>query len=256
MRPLPLRSSRQSHPLLRRLQNLTHAFLALTLTVIVNSPVSQAVASQSATDAVIVIIGDSLTQGYGVLEEEAYPQQVERILSERLKTNRLRVINAGISGAVTAEVDKKVRWYLKSKPVLILLALGANDGMKGTPTAVIRSNLERAIDLAKENKVKVGLLGIKMFTNLGSQYVTEFDSIYPALAKNKSVPLMPFLLDGVALKKELNQSDMRHPNAKGHRLMAEAVARFIETMLLCPAATSSDSNCIKVDKLQPTTRTK
>lgn len=180
-------------------------------------------------EQVIVFIGDSLTQGYGVRQEEAYPELVGKMLRE--KGRNVKIINGGISGSVTAEADARVRWYLRAKPTVIVLALGANDGMKGTPPSVIETNLSKAIDLAQQNGIKVLLSGIKMFTNLGTDYVRKFDAIYPRLARQKKVPLIPFLLEDVALQKDLNQSDMRHPNAKGHQVIATRVTAKLEEIL-------------------------
>jgi acyl-CoA thioesterase I len=180
-------------------------------------------------ETVIVFIGDSLTQGYGVRSEESYPSLVGRNLKR--DGYNVKTINGGISGSVTAEADARVRWYLKVKPKIIVLALGANDGMKGTPASVIESNLKKAIDLAHENGITVLLSGLRMFSNLGPAYVSSFEAIFPRLAKEKHLPLIPFLLEDVALQKELNQSDMRHPNAKGHELIASRVTAKLEEIL-------------------------
>lgn len=180
-------------------------------------------------EQVVVFIGDSLTQGYGVRQEEAFPELVGKKLRE--KGRAIKIINGGISGSVTAEADRRVRWYLRAKPAVIVLALGANDGMKGTPPKVIEANLAKAIDLAQGSGSRVLLAGMKMFSNLGADYVRKFDAIYPHLAQEKKVSFIPFLLEGVALHKDLNQSDMRHPNAKGHEMIATRVAAKLEEML-------------------------
>lgn len=193
----------------------------------------QAVTSHSRTKT-IVFIGDSLAAGYGVKKEEAFPERVGVILKER--GHDVKIINAGIPGAVTAEADRKVKWYLRVKPDLLVLELGANDGLKGTPPEVIKRNLAQAIDLAQANDVQVVLAGIRVFTNFGSEYSRKFEGIYRELAREKSavrkkVVLIPFLLEGVALKKELNQADGKHPNAEGHAIVAANVARTIEPLL-------------------------
>lgn len=183
----------------------------------------------SRTETVIVFIGDSLTQGYGVRSEEAYPELVGDKLRKR--GYKVKIINGGISGSVTAEADRRLRWYLKAKPEILVLALGANDGMKGAPPDVIENNLRKAIELAKANNIQVILGGLKMFTNLGDEYLRKYESIFPRLAKSTGVTLIPFLLEDVALQKEYNQSDMRHPNPKGHEIIAERVAAIIETTM-------------------------
>lgn len=177
----------------------------------------------------IVFIGDSLTQGYGVRAEEAFPELVGKILRERGYS--VKTINGGISGSVTAEADRRLRWYLRADPQIVVLALGANDGMKGTPPEVIENNLRKAIELAKSHNLRIVLAGLKMFTNLGPAYVRKFDAIYPRLAREFQIPLIPFLLEDVALQKEYNQTDMRHPNAKGHELIAARVVIVLEKIL-------------------------
>jgi len=177
----------------------------------------------------LVFIGDSLTEGYGVEQSEAFPEVVRQKLATR--GYKVRVINGGISGSVSADADKRVRWYLKAKPDVLVLALGANDGLKGTPPETIKKNLAAAIDLAKANGIKVLLCGIKVFTNFGSDYTKKFEKIYPELAREKKVAFIPFLLEGVALKKELNLSDGKHPNAEGHKIIGETVAREVEKLL-------------------------
>lgn len=212
------------------------SFLAfsLTLALIVSSFSAHAeTPSQSGTAvrpaATIVFIGDSLTQGYGVRAEEAFPERIGVRLRE--KGFNARVINGGISGSLTAEADRRMRWYLRAKPDIVVLALGANDGLKGTAPQVIEENLRSAIRLAKASGIKVLLVGLKMLTNLGPGYVHEFEAVFPRLARAEAVPLIPFLLEGVALKKEFNTADHRHPNAKGHAIIAETVMRGLLPLL-------------------------
>ncbi len=190
-----------------------------------NGPAS----GNSRSETVIVFIGDSLTQGYGVRSEESYPELVGEKLRKR--GYHVKIINGGISGSVTAEADRRLRWYLKAKPQILVLALGANDGMKGAPPEVIENNLRTAIDLANANKIEVVLGGLKMFTNLGEGYLKKYESIFPRLARATGATLIPFLLEDVALQKELNQSDMRHPNPKGHAIIADRVTEVLEKIL-------------------------
>ena len=187
------------------------------------------VSADSRTETVIVFIGDSLTQGYGVRSEEAYPE----LVGDRLRKRgyKVKIINGGISGSVTAEADRRLRWYLKAKPQILVLALGANDGMKGAPPEVIESNLRKAIDLAKANNIEIVLGGLKMFTNLGDNYLSKYEAIFPRLSKTTGATLIPFLLEDVALQKEYNQSDMRHPNPKGHEIIADRVAAVLENTM-------------------------
>lgn len=177
----------------------------------------------------ILFIGDSLTAGYGVKKNEAFPARVEQMLLA--KGHKVKVINGGISGSVTAEADRRLKWYLRAKPDILVLALGANDALKGTPPRVIKANLAKVVDLAQANGIRVVLAGIQIFSNYGADYRREFEAVYKELASEKKLVLIPFLLEGVALKKDLNQPDGKHPNAKGHEIIAEHVTRTLEPLL-------------------------
>jgi len=205
-----------------------HLSLLILFGVLFSYP-TQALEPQTSKLKTVLFIGDSLTEGYGVRREEAYPILVEQILNR--KTPRVRVINAGISGSVTAGADRRLRWFLKAKPQILVLALGGNDALKGTPTKVIKGNLESAIRLAKENQIQVVVAGMQIFTNFGEQYGREFEKLYRDLAKENDVKLIPFLLEGVALEKSLNLPDGKHPNAEGHKRIAELVAKELERLL-------------------------
>ncbi|MBL7714343.1 MAG: arylesterase [Bdellovibrionales bacterium] len=175
------------------------------------------------------MIGDSLTEGLGVTKEEAYPailQKSFRVQSDP-RLARIEIVNAGLSGSTSASAVSRVKWILKGKPSGIVLALGANDGLRGLKPADTKKNLEEAIDLAQAAKVPVILLSMKMPKNYGAEYVKEFDAIFPVLAKKKKLPKPVFLLEGVATKVELNQADGIHPNAKGHIEMAKTVYQVI-----------------------------
>lgn len=194
--------------------------------------------SAQVPEAVVVFIGDSLTEGYGVKQEDAYPEVVGRLLAAQ--GQNVRIINGGISGSVSADADRRLKWFLKAKPNVLVLALGGNDALKGTPVEVIRKNLAEAIDLAKANGIKVLLCGIEVFTNLGPDYGRDLASMYHALAREKNVSFMPFLLADVALKQDLNQADMKHPNAKGHAIVAQNVARQLQPLLVSVRASGEN----------------
>jgi acyl-CoA thioesterase I len=207
--------------------------IALLTSALAGSAAAQTSASakspKSSNEKTILFIGDSLTAGYGVKKEEAFPALVGQLL--KAKGHNVKIVNGGISGSVSAEADRRLNWFLKAKPDILFLALGANDGLKGTPPSVIKKNLAQAIDLAQKNDVKILLVGVRIFTNFGQEYTREFERIYHDLAKEKGVPLMPFLLEGVALNKELNLPDGKHPNAEGHKVLAGNVARELEKLL-------------------------
>jgi acyl-CoA thioesterase I len=190
---------------------------------------SVAFAAVPAEPVKILFIGDSLTQGYGVRADEAFPEVAGRLLETR--GYKVQIVNGGISGSMTAAADQRLRWYLKAKPAIVVFALGANDGLKGTPADVIEANLDRAIQYAKSKDVRVVLTGQKIFKNFGTDYVKAFDGVFPRLAKKHRVVFMPFLLEDVALKTELNQPDGRHPNAEGHKRIAENLVKLIEPMI-------------------------
>lgn len=182
----------------------------------------------------IVAFGDSLTSGLGVAQEEAYPAQLQRRLDAA--GYRYRVINAGVSGDTTAGGVRRVEWVLNSKPSVVILELGANDGLRGIDLADTRTNLETIIQRLQAAGVKVVLAGMKLPPNYGKDYTTRFAALYPELAKQYRVPLMPFFLEGVAAREALNQADGIHPTAAGYRMIAENLLKTLEPLLMKPAA--------------------
>ena len=186
-----------------------------------------------AQDVRVVFIGDSITAGYGVLKEESFPERLEQLLSKREseKGIHLVVTNAGISGSLSSSAVSRVRYYMKLKPQIIVLELGGNDGLKGTEVTSIRKNLSEAIDLALASKVKVLLIGMQIYSNFGDAYTKSFAKIFSELAHDKKVELMPFLLDKIALDKTLMQSDQKHPNPKGHQIIAENLVKYLDPMI-------------------------
>jgi acyl-CoA thioesterase-1 len=180
----------------------------------------------------ILCLGDSLTEGYGVAKSEAWPAVTETMLRE--KKLDITLINAGISGSTTASAQARLRWHLKSQVKFdwMILALGANDGLRGQPVKGIKQNLQNVVDAAKRAGIKkIILAGIRVPPNYGKKYAADFSALYPELATAMNLPLMPFLLDGVAAKPELNLPDGIHPNAKGHQIIAQNIAKFIQANL-------------------------
>ena len=162
----------------------------------------------------IVFLGDSLTEGYQLAKEEAYPSLIENDL--KLKKMDVKVINAGESGATSASGPKKIKWYLKSRPDVLVLALGANDGLRGLRLSETEKNLSLVIDMALEARVKVLLVGMKMPINYGEPYRTQFQDLFKKLAGKFKLELVPFLLEGVGGRPEMNLTDGIHPNPAGH----------------------------------------
>ncbi len=190
---------------------------------------AQAEAASAVKTQTIVFVGDSITEGYGVKQEQAFPAIAGEILKK--KGHDVKIVNGGISGSVSADADARVKWFLKLKPDILVLELGGNDALKGTPVAQIEKNLDRALKVALEAKLKVLLVGMRIYTNFGPDYTKQFADLFPRLARLRKVPLIPFLLEDVALKKELMQSDQKHPNVPGHAKVAEQVALELEKLL-------------------------
>ena len=188
--------------------------------------VSQNVSTPTQT---LVIIGDSLTEGYGVKASEAYPTLLQIKVQDEGKN--WKIINHGDSGSTSASAISRVNWILKNPPQIVILALGANDGLRGIEPSVTETNLDHAIAALKEKKVKVILAGMKMPPNYRGKFRDEFEKIYPKLAKKHNIKLIPFLLDGVGGIPSLNQKDGIHPNAKGHAIIAEKIYKSIEAEL-------------------------
>jgi acyl-CoA thioesterase-1 len=187
------------------------------------------VAAHAADPKRLVIIGDSLTEGYGVAHDAAYPALLEKEIAKSGK--QWRVVNAGISGSTSASAVSQVQWHLKQKPDLMLIALGANDGLRGNSVAAMEKNIDKAIAEAKKGGVKVILAGMRVPPNYGKKYSDDFASVFPRLAKKHDVPLIPFLLEKVGGRPELNLSDGIHPNEKGHALIAKMVYEDIKKYL-------------------------
>jgi acyl-CoA thioesterase-1 len=176
-----------------------------------------------------VIIGDSLVEGYGVSREQAFPALLEPKMQSI--DPRWRVINAGISGSTSGSALGRVRWHLKEPPALLMLVLGANDGLRGLSIKAMKENLKKAILAAQEKKVPVVLAGMQMPPNYSQEYRSEFAKAFSELGKLPGVTLIPFILDGVAGEKDLNLADGIHPNEKGQAKVAENVFKTIETLV-------------------------
>ena len=169
----------------------------------------------------ILIIGDSLTEGYGVSKKSAYPAQLEKLLTANQKA--YKVVNAGSSGSTTASAVTRMKWHMRKTPKIVILALGANDGLRGTPVEATKKNLSKAIDIALKKKVVVYLAGMKIPMNYGKKYRADFEKVFTDLAKEKKIKFIPFLLKGVGGEPDLNLADGIHPNEKGHKKIAQTV---------------------------------
>lgn len=163
----------------------------------------------------ILALGDSLTEGLGVPENEAYPAQLQAALQQAGYVNA-KVINSGLSGETSTGLVNRLDWVLKTKPDITILTTGANDAMRGIEVTTIENNLRTAIERLQSEGSVVVLGGMQIYDNLGDDYVKAFSAIYPKLAKEYDVAFIPFFLEGVGGVAELNQSDVIHPTAEGY----------------------------------------
>jgi acyl-CoA thioesterase I len=179
----------------------------------------------------IVFFGDSLTAGLGVEEGQAFPALIEeKIQAERLPFS---VVNAGVSGDTSAGGLRRIDWLLQQPIDILVLELGANDGLRGLPVSTMKTNLQAIIDKvkAKNPKAKIVLAGMRMPPNLGGEYADDFREAFVDLARSNNAVLIPFLLEAVAGHLDLNQADQIHPTAAGQKIVAENVWRVLEPLL-------------------------
>jgi acyl-CoA thioesterase-1 len=185
----------------------------------------------AAESKTIVFFGDSITAGYGLDPDEAYPALVQKKIDVSGKPGR--VVNAGLSGETTAGGLRRLDWILRQHVDIFVLELGANDGLRGLSLEATRANLQSMIDRVRQKypAAQVVLAGMQLPTNLGSNYTKKFAGIYPDLAKANHVALIPFLLTRVGGVTNLNQADGMHPNAEGHQIVADTVWVTLKPML-------------------------
>ena len=183
-----------------------------------------------AKDLTILFLGDSLTEGLGVNKEQAYPSLVEKKFNTTLD-KKIKVINGGVSGSTTSDAQARLKWYLRSKPDYVFIALGANDGLRGLNLNQSQKNLENIIETAKKANAKVLLAGMLIPPNYGPNYSKQFKNMFLKLKKKYQLKFMPFLLLDVAGVKSLNQGDGIHPNEKGHKIIAKNVYEFLKVTL-------------------------
>jgi acyl-CoA thioesterase-1 len=179
--------------------------------------------------AVVLAFGDSLTAGHGVKDEESYPSRLQvKITSAGFPH---KVVNAGVSGDTTAGGVRRIRWLMKHEPEIVILALGANDGLRGLSVDEMRKNLETMIAICQEHNAQILLAGMKALPNYGEDYMQDFETVFPELAKKHELNYLPFLLEGVAGEREHTQPDGLHPLASGYKIVTELVWQQLEPML-------------------------
>lgn len=177
----------------------------------------------------IVFLGDSLTAGYGLEKSQAVPALIQARLAK--EGHPFEVVNAGVSGDTSAGGLSRLEWSLNGDVRILVVELGANDGLRGLPVDAMRRNLEEIITRAQARGIAVMLVGMEALPNYGASYTSEFRETFQALAKAHKVALMPFYLDGVAGKPELNIADGIHPNPEGAVIVANNLWRTLEPML-------------------------
>ncbi len=177
----------------------------------------------------VLAFGDSLTAGLGLPANEAFPAR----LAARLKEDGIdvKMVNAGVSGDTTTDGLARLDWALADKPDYVILALGANDALRGIDPKIARANLDKMIVKIQASGAKLLLLGMLAPANWGADYEHAFDSIYPELAKAHDVPLYPFFLEGVAMNPELNQPDGLHPNERGVAILVDHIAPLVAKLI-------------------------
>jgi acyl-CoA thioesterase-1 len=189
------------------------------------APAAAPAQSPSADEGVIVAMGDSLTAGLGVPEAQAYPAQLERKL--RAAGYPFQVVNAGVSGETSSGALTRTEWMLTLKPDIVILETGANDGLRGIDPGLMRDNIEAIVKALQAHNVVVVLAGMQMVRNLGERYTSVFAQVYPQIAQQYHLALVPFFLAGVGGERRLNQDDGIHPTTAGYEIMVENLYPYV-----------------------------
>lgn len=183
------------------------------------------------TRRTVLFVGTSLTAGLGLEPDSAFPSLIQQKIDAAALP--VSVVNAGVSGETTSGLLERLDWLLRAPFDVMVLETGANDGLRGIPAATVRQNITTALSRirGKRPDARILLVQMEVLPNLGPRYAAEFHAVYPDLAKQPGVLLVPFLLDGVAGRTELNQSDGIHPNQRGERIVAETIWKSLKPVL-------------------------
>jgi acyl-CoA thioesterase-1 len=221
------RAGRSVLPLTRRV-GAPLTIVGILVAMLISLAIGNATAA--ARVPVILAFGDSLTAGLGLPPGEAFPAQLQAWLHKR--GNEVRVVNAGVSGDTTAGGLARLDWALADKPDFVILALGANDALRGIEPSAVHDNLDKMIGkIEAAGSAKVLLLGMQAPPNWGEEYKRAFDRVFPELARRYHLPLYPFFLEGVAMEPELNQADGLHPNERGVAVLVEKIAPIVAGLI-------------------------
>ena len=180
---------------------------------------------------IVLFLGNSITAGYGLDPLQAFPARIQEKIDA--KGWNFKVVNSGQSGDTSAGGLSRLDWLLKSRIDVLVLELGANDGLRGVPAEVTKKSLQTIIDRTREKypEVKIVIAGMKVPPNMGRDYGRRFESIFPDLAKKNNASLIPFILEGIGGVRTLNLPDGMHPTAKGHEIVAANVWKVLEPVL-------------------------
>jgi acyl-CoA thioesterase-1 len=194
-------------------------------------PADTAAASQAGAEPTVVFVGTSLTAGFGLDPAQAYPALLQAKIDSA--GMRYRVVNAGVSGETSAGALRRIDWVLRDRPAVLVIETGANDGLRALNPDSLEANLQAIIDHAKQSPSppRILLIGMEALPNFGAVYGRRFGRIYPQIAQRNNLPLVPFLLDGVAGVDSLNQADGLHPTTAGQRMLAGTVWKELEPVL-------------------------
>ena len=196
-------------------------------------PASETPAPRQAPRPRIVMLGDSLTAGYGLERRQAYPALIQGRLDA--EGYDYEVVNAGLSGDTSAGGRRRLEWVLEGPVAILVVALGGNDGLRGLPVEQLRDNLEHIVTSARRRGIRVLLAGMEAPANLGANYTAAFREAFQNVAREHDVAFLPFLLDGVVGRVELNQADAIHPNARGAARLAANLWPLLEPLLAGPS---------------------
>jgi acyl-CoA thioesterase-1 len=206
-----------------------HLFLTLTAVIWIGIHCFSAQARADQNETVIVALGDSLTSGFGLPNDKAFPSQLETALKER--GHKVRIVNAGVSGDTASAALRRLDWALDGDTDAVIVELGGNDALQGLPPESTKAALAEILERLQKRNLPVLLAGMEAPRNLGKDYVTAFGAIYPALAAQYDVLLYPFFLEGAALNAELMQRDGIHPNAEGVGVIVDNILPQVEALL-------------------------